>query len=76
MEQKAFSFDKTTLKKIGKSFLLVLAGTFLTFLTDNLVEVLAAFHLSAEMQVYLVGIFTFTINTVREYIKGVNNDAQ
>lgn len=70
MKQKAWSFDTVTLIKIGKSALLVLGGTALTFLADNLLQIVGAFNLEKDWAVILVGFMTWLINTVREYIKG------
>lgn len=70
MEQKARSFDPITLKKIGRSAILVLAGTFLGFLSTNLIEILGAFNMPAEYQVYIAMFCTWLINTGREFIKG------
>ena len=74
MEQKAWTLDKVTLKKIGKSALLVLGGTFLSFLSTNMVQIFTAFNSPAEYQVYLAGFFTWAINAVQEYIKGKQNE--
>ena len=68
--QKAFSFDKTSLKKIAKSLLMIIAATFLTFLANNLTQIIAAFNIPAEYQVYLSGLFMAIINAIREFIKG------
>lgn len=70
MNQKAFSLDSVTLKKIARSLLMILLATFLTFLTNNLTQIIAAFNIPAEYQVYLVGGFMAVINAIREYIKG------
>jgi hypothetical protein len=70
--QKKFSFDKVTIGKIIKSCWIVLAGTLLSFISNNLTEILGSFSLSANAQVYLAGIFMILINAAREYIKGDN----
>lgn len=76
MQQKSWSFDSVTLGKIGKSLIMAIVAVFLTFVTNNLTEILGAFHLSAELQVYLSAVIMVTINAVREYIKGVPNPSK
>ena len=68
--QKAFSWDTVTLKKIGKSALLCIAGVFLAFLSDNLSQLIAATPFTKEQAMYAVGILAWLINAAREYIKG------
>ena len=71
MQQQAWSLDAVTLNKIAKSGLLLLAGGLLTFISDNLLQILAAIHLNSSESAYAVIVFTFLINAVREIIKGV-----
>jgi hypothetical protein len=74
--QEANSFDRETLKKIGKSFLIVISGTALTFLADNLTQITTGFSLKPEVQVILSGILMLVINASREYLKGVDLPAR
>jgi len=65
--QTAFSFDKETIKKIGKSALLLFVGYGLV----AVVEYLAGIKVSdPNLQTILTMISTWLVNTIKEYIKG------
>jgi hypothetical protein len=65
--QKAFSFDKETIKKIGKSALLLFVGYGLV----AVIEYLAGIEVSdPNIQTILTMISTWLVNTIKEYIKG------
>lgn len=68
--QIAKSFDKVTLKKMGISALLLLGGTLLTYLSDNLLQLVAAVGIPDEFKPVALAIFTWIINSVKEYLKG------
>lgn len=70
MNQIKNSFDSVTLEKIGKSALLLLAGTFLAFVSDNLVQLLTATGMTKDQLGFAIVLFTLLINTAREYLKG------
>jgi hypothetical protein len=63
--QTAFSFDKDTLTKIGKGFLIGLGGAFLTYATE--------FVASVDFGGWTPLVVMFAaglINAGREYVKG------
>jgi len=65
--QKAFSFDKETLGKIGRSALLLFVGYGLV----AVIEYLAGIQVSdPNLQTILTMISTWLVNTIKEYIKG------
>ena len=65
--QTAFSFDKETIKKIGKSALLLFVGYGLV----AVVEYLGGIEVSdPNIQTILTMISTWLVNTIKEYIKG------
>lgn len=65
--QKAFSFDKKTISKIGKSALLLFVGYGLV----AVIEYLGGIQVSdPNIQAILTMISTWLVNTIKEYIKG------
>jgi hypothetical protein len=64
------AFDPITLRKMGTSALLLLGGTLLTYLSDNLLELITAVGIPDVILPVAVSVFTWLINTVREYLKG------
>jgi len=65
MKQIAFSFDKESLKKVGKGALIAVGGTLCTYLLENLT--------SLDFGAYtgiVVALMSIIINSIREYIKG------
>lgn len=69
MGQVKNSFDKESLKKIGKSALLLIGGF---VVGDGGISILQ-YITNADLGIYRVPAvlgFTFLINTVREYMKG------
>lgn len=68
--QIAKSFDKVTLKKMGISALLLVGGTILDFLANNLMQLIVGFGIPLEYRPITVSICTWLINTAKEFIKG------
>jgi hypothetical protein len=68
--QIAWQFDKITLKKMGVSALLLVAGAFLTFLADNALKLVGAVGIPPNVQPLVLAAFTWLVNTVKEWIKG------
>lgn len=70
MQQIAWSLDRTTLKKMGISALLLAAGAVLTYLADNGLKLIGAVGIPAEYQPMVLAGFTWAVNSVKEFIKG------
>lgn len=64
------SFDKETLKKMGISALLLLGGTLLTYLSDNLLALVGAVGIPNEYKPLVLAAFTWIINSCKEFLKG------
>ena len=65
MEQKRFSFDEETMKKIGKGALIASVGALLTYIFQTLSNM--------DFGVYtpiIVAIMSILVNLVREWQKG------
>lgn len=65
MEQKAFSFDVVTLKKILKGFLITAGAAGLTYLLDYVSTVDFGVYTPLVMTLCAAG-----INAIREYVRG------
>lgn len=65
MEQKAFAFDPTTLKKIGKGALIAVGGA----ASVALLQYVAGLDFG-ENSAIVGAVCAILINIVREYIKG------
>lgn len=68
MAQKAYSFDKITLIKIGKGCLIAMGGALCVYLLDVIPNV--DFGVATPL---MVGISSIVINTVKEWLKGEKN---
>ena len=63
-------FDQVTLKKMGVSALLLVGGTLLTYLSDNLLQLIGAVGIPDQYKPFAVTAFTWLINTGKEWLKG------
>lgn len=68
--QIAKQFDITTLKKMGISALLLVGGVLATYLSDNALKLVGAVGIPDEYKPLVVPVYTWLINTVKEWIKG------
>jgi len=64
------SFDPITLKKMGMSALLLVGGALLTYLSDNILQLVGAIGIPDAFMPLTLAVFTWLINTGREYLKG------
>lgn len=64
------SFDSVTLKKMGISAALLAGGAVLTFLADNALKLLGAVGIPPQAQPLALAVFTWLINTAKEWVKG------
>lgn len=70
MQQVKFQFDKVTLKKMGKSALLLVAGVLLDFILNNLLTLITGFGIPMEYRPLTVSALTWLINTGKEWVEG------
>jgi len=64
------SFDTVTLKKMGTSALLLVGGALLTYLSDNILQLVGAFGIPDAFMPLVLAVFTWLINAGKEYLKG------
>ena len=68
--QVAKSFDTVTLKKMGHSALLLVAGALTAYLGENLVQFLTAFPIPDSWFPVTFAVATWCVNAVKEWIAG------
>lgn len=64
------TFDVVTLKKMGVSALLLIGGTLLTYVSDNLLQLVGAVGIPDQAKPLVLAMFTWLINAGKEFIKG------
>ncbi|MFA5396850.1 MAG: hypothetical protein WC346_12655 [Methanogenium sp.] len=70
LQQIKWSLDLITLKKMGISALLLIGGALLTYVSDNLLQLITAVGIPDAYMPLALASFTWLINAVREIIKG------
>lgn len=63
-------FDTVTLTKMLISAALLIGGTLLTYVSDNLLQLLGAVGIPDNYKPTAVAVFTWLINTGKEWVKG------
>lgn len=64
------TFDAVTLKKMGVSALLLIGGALLTYISDNLLQLVGAVGIPEQLMPLTLAVFTWLINAGKEFIKG------
>lgn len=72
MSQIKFSFDRTSLKKIGKGALIALGSALVAYLANNMDGVAAAFKDSPLLASVVTAFAGIAINAAKEYLAGVD----
>lgn len=72
MSQIANSFDRTSLKKIGKGALIALGSALVAYLANNMDGVAAAFKDSPLLASVVTAFAGIAINAAKEYLAGVD----
>lgn len=68
--QIAWKFDKTTLKKMGKSALLLAGGAVVTYALDNVLQLIGAFGIPDSYKPVVLAASTWVLNGIKEWIAG------
>lgn len=63
-------FDGITLKKMGHSALLLASGAVLTYISDNVLQLIGAVGIPDAYKPIVFSVFTWLINTGKEWFKG------
>lgn len=73
--QTRFSFDRTSLKKIGKGALIALGSALIAYLANNIQGIADAFKDSPILASLVTAFAGIAINVAKEWLAGVDRQA-